>query len=316
MMKFEQSPTLAKPPAPWQVVLILITGIFAISTAAILIRLAIEAAGTSGAGFSLVLSASRLIIASVLVMPVTVRTPWKQLEPGALRYAAFAGIALALHVVLWITSLSYTSIAASTTLVTTNPVWVAIISWLWYRERLSRWQILGIAIALTGGILIGLADAGAGGAGSNPLLGDALALMGSITVSFYLLLGREAQQRGLSTGRYSALAYTTAAILLLPVPVMFGVSYTGYPPLVYFYILLIAMIPQLMGHTILNWSLKWIAPTFVTLAILFEPVGSSLLGYVIFQEIPGMPVIMGALLLLLGVAIAVLGKNPNQETRI
>lgn len=124
-------------------------------------------------------------------------------------------------------------------------------------------------------------------------------------VSLYLLLGREAQRRGLGIGSYVAVAYTTGALVLLPLPLIFGVNYVGYPVAVYLYILCMAVASQVVGHTTINWAVRWISPTLVTLAILFEPVGSSFLGYLIFEELPGLLVLVGAVVLLSGVAIAV-----------
>lgn len=103
---------------------------------------------------------------------------------------------------------------------------------------------------------------------------------------------------------YIAIAYTTAAIILLPFPLLVGNGYVGYPQQVYFYGLLMAIIPQLIGHTSFNWSLRWLSPTFVTLSILFEPIGASCLGFILFTEIPSISVLVGGGILLSGVAIA------------
>ncbi|MBE9127989.1 MULTISPECIES: DMT family transporter [unclassified Coleofasciculus] len=298
-----------KQPLPWQVGLVLVVGVLSISSTAILIRLAIASANVSGVGFSLFLSASRLTVASLLLLPAWRHLQATQLSPGALGYAVGAGVCLALHIAAWITSLSFTSIAASTTLITTNPIWVAIITWLWYREKPTRLTVLGIGIAFAGGILIATGDAGTGSAGSNPSLGNLLALVGAWMVSLYLLLGREAQRRGLGIGSYVAVAYTTGALVLLPLPLLVGTSYLDYPIPVYLYILLIAIASQLIGHTSLNWAVRWISPTLVTLAILLEPISSSFLGYLIFQEVPGLWILVGAVIVLVGVALAVCGAT-------
>lgn len=158
----------------------------------------------------------------------------------------------------------------------------------------------------SGGVLIGLGDS-EGGGGANPLLGDFLALLGAVAASCYFLLGREAQRRGLSTWAYVRVAYTAAALLLLPLPYLFGGGYGGYPLEVYAYLLLMALLPQLVGHTSFNWATRHIPPVLVTLAILFEPVGASLLAYLLFGELPGVQVLLGALILLVGVALAVVG---------
>lgn len=127
--------------------------------------------------------------------------------------------------------------------------------------------------------------------------------------SLYFLLGREAQQRGLGIGSYVAVAYSTGALILLPLPLIFGSNYVGYPIAVYLYVLLMAVASQVIGHTTLNWAVRWISPTLVTLAILFEPVSSSFLGFLIFDEVPGLPVLAGAVVLLGGVALAVFGAR-------
>ncbi len=295
-------------PKTWQVWLVLGLGVSAVSTGAIFVRLAIAAAGQRGVAFSLVLAALRLGFASLALLPT-----WPQVRRQAPARAAWglaiaAGLALALHFATWISSLSFTSIAASTTLVTTNPVWVALLAWWWWGERLRRGTVLGIAIALGGGLLIALGGAGED-SGSQPLLGDALALLGAWCASFYFLLGSAAQRQGLSIGSYAVIAYSTAALVLLPLPLLVGQGYGGYPGPVYLYGLLAALVPQLCGHTSCNWALRWLSPTLVTLSILFEPVGSSLLGWLLFQEVPGPWVLVGAPVLLAGVAIAVLSQR-------
>lgn len=296
-------------PQTWQVAAILTMGVFAVSTAAIFIRLSIAAAQVRGVGFSLVLAALRLTLASLILLPA-----WRsiQLMPPrreAWGYAVAAGGFLAVHFATWITSLSYTSIAASTTLVTTNPVWVALLSWLWFKETPTRKTIFGIAIALFGSIIIALGGTDTAASGANPLLGDGLALVGAWAASLYFLLGREAQRHGMGIGGYVAVAYSFSALVLLPLPFIFGTSYAGYPSAVYVYVFLMALLSQAIGHTSCNWAVRWISPTIVTLAILLEPVSASLLGYLIFGELPTVLVLLGAVIILAGVAIAVLGTR-------
>ncbi|UBF27640.1 DMT family transporter [Kovacikia minuta CCNUW1] len=299
-------------PPDWQIALVLAIGVSAASTAAILVRLAIAAAGVSGVGFSLVLAASRLSLAAIVLLPTGQKIYVQRPTPVALGYAAAAGMALAIHFATWITSLSYTSIAASTTLVTTSPIWVALLSWFWSGEKPSRLTLLGTGIALAGSLLIGLGGGDSNSTGTDPLLGNGLALMGALAASIYFLLGREAQRQGLSTGHYATVAYSTAAIVLLPLPLLVGATYTGYTPLTYVYMGLIAFVPQLIGHTSLNWSVRWVSPTLVTLVILFEPVASSILGYWLFGEIPGALVLVGAMVLLVGVAIAAIKRSAKK----
>ena len=295
-------------PGSGTVVAVLIVGVAAVSAAAIFIRLAFAAAGHSGPGVALLLAGVRLGAAALLLAPTWRGLLRTRTQPGARGLAALAGVFLAAHFGTWVTSLAYTSVAASVTIVTTNPIWVALFGWLWLGERVGRLTLGGILLATTGGVLIGLGDAAGGSAGSAPLLGDALALVGAWTVSGYFLLGREAQRRGLSIGQYVAVAYATAAAVLLPLPAFFGTPYTGWPPIVYGYALAMALTSQLVGHTGFNWAVRWIPPVLVTLAILFEPLGSGFLAYLFFGEVPPPLVFAGAGVLLAGVALAVLGQ--------
>ncbi|MCU0535002.1 MAG: DMT family transporter [Hydrococcus sp. Prado102] len=300
---------IANKPQQWQVGSILGIGVLAVSTAAIFIRLSTEAAGVRGVEFSLFLAASRLIIAAIALLPAWKQLIQTQVLKTAYYYATGAGLCLAVHFATWISSLSYTSIAASTTIVTTNPIWVSLLSWIWFKDKPTKLTALGIAVALVGGIFITVADKNVGGNSSNPLLGDLLALFGAWMASLYLILGREAQRSGLNISSYITVAYSVAAIVLLPLPWLFGTGYIGYPNLVYVYVFLMAILSQLIGHTSFNWAVRWISPTFVTLVLLFEPISSSFLGFVLFKEVPPALVLLGGVILLVGVAIAILGAK-------
>jgi len=294
-----------------QVLTVLFFGVVGVSTAAIFIRLCLEVAEQSGLGFSLFIAASRLIMASLIIVPFSKNHDSLPVSRQALLWAIAAGITLSLHFATWITSLSFTSIAASTTIVTTNPIWVTLLSWLWWKEKPKVLTLVGITIALSGGFCIAIGDAGSLTGGSNPLLGDALALLGAWSASLYLLLGKQAQASGLSIGNYSAIAYTTAAIFLLPLPFFFGINYWSYPAEIYVYLFGMAVFSQVLGHTSFNWAVRFISPTFVTLAILFEPVSASILGFFVFGEVPSFLVLVGAIILLVGSAIAILGGKRN-----
>jgi drug/metabolite transporter (DMT)-like permease len=294
--------------------LVLLVGVLAASTAALFIRLAYAAQGSGSVGLGLLLAAVRLSVASLVLLPAWWGLRKASPEPGAMGYAVLAGIFLGVHLALWIISLAYTSIVASATIVTTNPIWVALILWVWRGEKPSRLTAAGIIVAISGGALIAVGDAGGASAGSNPLLGDLLALGGALTVSVYLIFGREAQHRGLSIGQYVATAYVVGALTLLPTPLLLGSGYSGWPVEVYLYGLLLAFIPQLVGHSSFNWAVRWISPTLVALVILAEPVGGSILGFLVFGEVPGAFVLAGAAVLLIGVASAVWGEGARSGT--
>ncbi|KKI98486.1 DMT family transporter [Prochlorothrix hollandica] len=322
-------------PAPprWKTVLILTLGILAIATAPILIRVAMDSLDTvpldtvpldplltppiappapggnpatptpTKAALGLMLAASRLVLASAILSPNWRDFQAQQYPRQGLIYGLAAGICLAVHFATWISSLAYTSIAASTILVTTSPIWVALLSRLWLGERLGALTWGGIALALGGGVWVALADAPAAVA-PQPLLGNALALMGSWSISLYLILGRLAQRQGLQVRHYTTGVYTIAALGLLPLPWLWGSGYGGYPTPVYVCLGLMTLFPQLVGHSSLNWAVRWVSPTLVTLAILGEPLGASLLGYWVFGEVPPLAVLAGSGLILGGIGVA------------
>lgn len=312
---------MTSPPQRFslQPVLILGIGILAISTGAIWSRWAIvanqDAAVLAGqtpntVGFGLFLATGRVAIATLSLLPLwlwsnpahapTVKSRKSQIGSGY-PWAIAAGLCLALHFACWITSLAYTSIAASTVLVTTNPVWIALATWILFGDRPSRRMILGIAIALTGSAIVSWSPQIT--LGSQPWLGNLLALAGSWTFSTYFLLGRTAQRRGVPNRIYGVITCGVAAIALFPFPLLAGETYLAHPPLIYLCVLLSALFPQLVGHSSLNWAMTRLHPTRTSLALLFEPIGASLLGYCVFGEQPGWAVVLGAIAIIVGLIL-------------
>ena len=287
-----------------------------------MVRFAFAAAGGGGLGLSLWLAFLRLGFATALILPLQWaiqqrKIPGKpinvsQLPPKAYGLAIAAGVCLALHFASWITSLSFTSVAASTTLVTTTPLWLVLISWIGWRERPGRLTLIGIGIALTGGLAIAGGDVAGQQLGSQPLLGNGLALIGAWMVSAYLLLGQAAQKQGLTLGQYILIAYGTATLGLLPIVVGDRQTIAQYPPEIYGYGLLMALIPQLIGHTSLNWSVRHLSPTLVSLWVLTEPLAASGFAWLFFQEVPSVSVLSGGGLILVGVACSIVGQSPQK----
>lgn len=282
---------------------VLALAIAAVSMAAIFVRLA--------AAPGVIVAAYRMIAASLLLLPVSVRalraTPPSRESFGL---AALAGLLLGAHFATWITSLSYTSVAASVTLVSTIPLWVALLSWGFLGRR-PRLAVLGGALlAVAGSVVIGLGGA-AGGTGERPLLGDALALAGAVFAAAYFLLGRAAQRRGLSLNAYVALAYGAAAVTLLPLPGLLGIPYLPYGAATLGWILVLALVPQMIGHTGLNYAVKHLDPTLVSTLVLLEPLGAGLLAFWLFGEAPTAATAVGAALLLAGVGVAVWAERPR-----
>lgn len=291
----------------WQKRIIVSIGIICVSLAAIFVRLSQQEITNITIGFSLFIASSRLIISTLILMPsygdlLTL----KNNHPG-IYLSIGAGICLGLHFATWITSLGLTSVTASVSLVTTNPLWVALLSWWCLGKRLSKNTVIGIVIAIVGSIFIAFAQ-GDNSIGQNPLLGAILALMGSWFASGYILFGTLAQKQGLTTKQYIIIAYGTGALFLSPLPPLFGTNYFGHSFSVYLYLFFMAIASQVIGHTSINWGLKYFSPTTISLLILFEPVISSLFAWWLFQEKPTLLVIIGAFILLLGTAYSLKNK--------
>jgi drug/metabolite transporter (DMT)-like permease len=279
----------------------------AASSAAILIRLAYASAGVANLGISLLLAAGRLGLAAFALSGGWPRLFRQTFDRRAIALAMGAGVALAIHFAAWISSLAYTSIAASTVLVTTNPLWVALLAWWWRGDRPRQSLGWAMLLAVAGAIVI---SSGANTTvGSHPLLGNSLALLGAWGVSFYLLLGQAAQQRGLPFADYLRWVYTTAALVLLPLPPLIGTPYQGWPIAVYGWILLLGGIPQLIGHSCLNWGLRWLSPTLMAFVILTEPLVAGLLGWLVLGEPLTGPIVLGGGLILTGMAIALTSSS-------
>jgi len=287
--------------------IVLVIGIVTASTASIFIRYAQAEAP------SLVIATYRMGLASLVLVPVawrTHRTELRSMSSSEWRWAIASGVFLALHFAAWVTSLEYTSVASSVVLVATSPLWVAVAGWLFLRERLSRPVIFGLALALAGGTVIGLSDT-LQEAGSAPLVGNVLALLGAIVVAGYWLIGRRLRGR-ISLTPYVTIVFSTAAAVLLVMTIAAHESLIGYPPLIYLLFLLLALVPQLIGHSSFNWALARLPAVFVAIATLGEPIGSSTLAFVFLGETPTLPTIFGAALILAGIALTL---SASQATR-
>jgi drug/metabolite transporter (DMT)-like permease len=292
-------------PSRSTVVAVLAVAVVAVSLAAIFIRFA-DAPGV-------VVALWRMAIAAVVLAPFTLaalrRTP---LTAQTALPTALAGVLLGVHFATWITSLSFTSVAASVTLVATVPLWVALFSWLFLKRPPTLAVLVGVLVAIAGGSVIAFGDlqgASALTTAPNPLLGNALALVGAIAAGGYLLLGRSAQRRGLGLGAYVGVAYGVAAVVLVPWPSLLGYPYLAYEAPTFLWIALLALVPQLVGHTGINFAMRHLDPTRVATATLLEPVGAGVLAAWLFAEVPGGLTLLGAGLILLGVVMTMRGPE-------
>jgi len=249
------------------------------------------------------IAAYRLLIASLVLLPYglarsrgeilnLIREEWRWVLP--------AGGFLALHFALWIASLPRTTVASSVVLVTASPVFVAAASYVLFKERLRRETFLGIAVCAAGALLIGY---GGWSIGGDALSGNVLALLAALAMAAYLLIGRRVRRRA-SLLAYSTVVFSTAAVILLGAMCAWRIPFSGYSPMTYAMVLLLALVPQLLGHMSLNWALRFLPATMVTVAVLGEPVGASALAFVVLGEPPTGLEVLGAMLIFLGIGIA------------
>ena len=285
--------------------LTLLVGVLSVSFAAIFIRLADAP--------PLVIATYRLAIASVILIPIASiksRKSLKKLSRHDILLILLSSVSVALHFGLWITSLSYTSIASSVVLVTAHPAFVAVISYFLWGERLNKLTIGGIVVAFIGVILV---NYGGFTFGSRAILGDLLALIAGFSMGVYLIIGRQLRART-DILSYLTILYTCSAVILLVATAIFGYSLFGYSTNTYVMLVLLALVPQLIGHSSLNLAVRLIPVTFVSVAILGEPVGATLLGWLIprIGETPTANEIVGGLLILGGIFL-VMRRKPRIE---
>jgi len=285
-----------KQPLSISVFAVLAVGVLAISCAAIFFRQALQTDPWVAAGW-------RLVLASLLLSFSLVRAfRAEQLSRDFLKAAALAGVFYAIHFGAWVSSLKHTSVAASVTLVTATPVMLVIWSWWSGRDRPSNTVILAVCVSFVGIITIGGGDFSLSG---DALWGDGLAIIGALAMASYML---HVRRLGVfPVFAFSCVATAVGGALLLLAAGVRGVSLVPDSPRSALFIGLAALIPQLIGHNAMTWSLRHTTPTIVGLATLVEPVGAAFLAWWIFTELPDGPVIVGCGLTLVGVAIAITG---------
>jgi drug/metabolite transporter (DMT)-like permease len=309
------------PPPPIHPMIALFFGILAVSTASIFIRYAQSYAP------SLVIAAYRLGLATLILAPVALlrhREELKGLTLRELSLGLLSGIFLALHFATWITSLEYTTVASSVVLVTTTPLWVALFAPFTIKEPLSRLVLAGMILALAGGTLVGLSDTCTWqgiGLACPPLAdfvrgeafyGDLLALAGAFMAAGYIVIGRSLRGK-MSLIPYIFVVYGMAALVLVVVMFTAGQSPVGYPSPAYVWFILLALVPQLLGHSTFNWALRYLSAAYVAISLLGEPIGSTILAYFLLQETPTGLKIFGAILIMVGIYVASLSSSATTK---
>jgi len=281
-------------------VLVLTVGVLSISFAAIFIRFCHDVP-------AITIAAYRMVMASVVLGAIAVA---RGIYPTDIRWRewriAILGAAfLALHFICRISSLKLTSVASSVALVTTNPIFVGIFSWLFLKEKQEKALIVGIVLSVTGSLVLAIGDGGLAGlavTNREALIGDGLALLGAVMGSGYLVTGSRIRAK-VDTFRHITMVYPLAAVMLLAVVLLLKLPVTGFRPVSYANLVLLALISQLLGHTAFNWALKHLKASMVAVTILAEPIGAAMLAWLFFREtvsatqVIGMGLIFAAILI-------------------
>ncbi len=294
-------------PSTTRVYATLALGVFAVSAAAIFIRFAQQANAPS-----LSIATGRLALASLIMVPLALATcgaEMRGLSRSHMLRFSLVGALLAAHFWFWIASLEHVSVALSTALVSTTPVWVALGAWLFRGERLTRGQTVGLLLAVGGGVGLALSG-GSVAAGKSIALGCALAVAGALVIAGNMLIGQGLRAQ-LPVRAYAACAYGWAAVWLLIAAWVTQTPLLGLQPNAYWAMLALALVPQLIGHTSLNWALPYLGATTVAVSILAEPVGAAVLAAFMFNEPISLVMALCFAITLVGIGLVTLMGNKS-----
>ena len=282
----------------------LIVGIFAISTSAILIRWSISE--------PLVIGSYRQTFATFLFLPFLIKDRFKEvfsLKFKDILELVVIGLILGAHFGFWISSVKATSVAASVLLGTCHIVYVSIIGWLVFGESLNQKGILGTLLALSGIIILFggdlLQDPG-------NFQGNILAFISGILAGFYYLGGRKHRKK-ISLPTYAFIVYLSSAVAMWIVVVIQGLEYGNISKSEFQLFFIMALVPTLLGHTMQNWALAFLPAYVISITLLVEPIGSGILAWLIFDEIPSLGVLVGGIIVLYGVYIVALSEHTSNS---
>lgn len=281
-----------------RVVAVLVLAVLGISSSSVIVR------GMEGIG-PVAIAAWRCLGSAVLLSP-GIALVWRGLSRRDLAWTGLAGAFLGAHFAVWFASLQYTTVMRSTVLVALVPVWTGLLEWIWHGERPQGRFWIGVALALPG---VALLTGGEWSGGA--LTGDLLAVFGGLLWAVYFLIGRDVRQRVQIAG-YMGLVCAGAAIGLFPAASLWGEPLVGYPT--WTWLLLLAAIagPQLLGHQGSNYAVKYLPARVVSMAMLFEPLGATILAWAILAEEPPLVAALGALFVVAGVVVATSSGTQDQ----
>ncbi|MFJ8520726.1 DMT family transporter [Lysinibacillus xylanilyticus] len=275
-------------------------GVISVSLSAIFVKLANAEAG--------VIAFYRMLFSVLIMAPLFFWKYTKEIKELRIRdwlFSSVAGIFLAFHFILWFESLNYTSVASSTVLVTLQPLFAFVGTYFFFKENITLKTIFAGVIAIVGSILISWGDFKLSG---TAFYGDMLALVACALVTAYFLFGQDVRKR-LSLVTYTMVVYAVSTITLFIYVLIKGESFGPYPTMDWIWFILLAIVPNLLGHTLFNWSIKYVSTNVVSIAILFEPVGAAILALLIFKEYLIATQIIGGFIVIVGILLFVVDEK-------
>lgn len=281
-------------------------GVLAVSASAIFVKLSSAPSGVIAfyrLFFSVLIMAPLFFIKYASELRLITKRDWV--------YSIVAGIFLALHFILWFESLNYTSVASSTVLVTLQPLFAFIGTYYLFKEKISGKAIVSGTLAILGSFIISWGDFRISG---TALLGDMLALIACALITAYLLVGQTLRKR-ISLITYTFIIYGISTVTLLIYVIVVQEPLLPYEKMDWVYFILLAIIPTLLGHTLFNWSLKWLSTSTISMAILFEPVGAAILAYYILNETVIWSQIIGGLVVITGISLFLLDERKIKKVK-
>lgn len=285
--------------------LLLFLGVVGVSLSAIFVKYS--------SAPSLVTATYRLAWTVAILIPLSLKKSLPEIKRFTKKevFAAIAaGILFALHFTLWFESLKHTTIASSTVLVDTDVIFAAIGFCIFMHGRIPKKGIIAIGVTVCGGVITALAG---GGEGTSSFFGNMLALSAAVLIAGYTLIGRYARSRNISTTAYTLITYSSCLVTLLIFDFATGTPITGYGIKEILIGLGLAVFCNLLGHSIVSWSLKYLTPAYVSAVKLCEPVFSTILGVLIFREIPNAMQVLGAAIIIGGVYVYSAVENAATE---
>ncbi|MGM8212462.1 DMT family transporter [Virgibacillus sp. W0430] len=293
---------------PFNPYIAIIIGVISVSTSAVLVKLA------SGAPAAIIAN-YRLLFAVLLMIPYVLLKhlhEFKLIHKKDWILSALAGVFLAFHFILWFESLNYTSVASSVVLVTLQPIFAFLGTYLFFKERFSFGTIISMIIALFGSTIISWGDFQISG---MAFFGDILALLGAVTITAYFLFGQKVRRR-LSLMTYTFVVYSISTFTLIIYNVLLQNPFFGYPADHWLYFLALAIFPTFFGHTLFNWALKWLSTSTISMGIVFEPVGASILAYFILGEQITYAQWLGGSIVLFGLFLFIMSTSRKTKVTI